>query len=104
MGQREVQKKHEIQSGGRDNSEINGTSRREDVGFIPVELLVVAEDQIFRSHSIVAWGKDRQLQAACSGAAAFAVYLGLRVAADAVGPELTHMVEVVFLEEFLQRP
>src|SRR2546427_8755097 len=28
-----------------------------------------------------------------------AVYLGLRVAADAVGPELTHMVEVVFLEK-----
>src|SRR5438034_6810739 len=101
---REVQQKHQIQNGGRGDSEINGTSRWEDVGFGPVELLVVAEDQIFRSHSIVARGKDRQLQAACSGAAPLAVYLGLRVAADAVGPALTHMVEVVFLEEFLQRP
>ena len=60
----EVQQKNKIQRGGRDNSEINGTSRWEDVGFVPVELLVVAEDQIFCSHSIVAGGKDRQLQAA----------------------------------------
>src|SRR2546427_1292797 len=64
---REVQQKNKIQNGGRGDSEINGTSRWEDVGFFSVELLVVAEDQIFCSHSIVAGGKGRQMQAARSG-------------------------------------
>src|SRR2546426_5055294 len=69
---REVQQKNKIQNGGRGDSEINGTSRWEDVGFFAVELLVVAEDQIFCSHSILAWGQDPQLQAAWNRVAGLA--------------------------------
>src|SRR5439155_25468351 len=101
-GQHEFQQKREIQNCCRDDAEVDCACYWEDIGLRPVESLVITEDQIFRNHSIIGRREDRQLQAARGCQAILSVYLRLRVSADFINPELSLMVEVVFLEKFLQ--